>query len=132
MALYLPRSMISTGEQQQQQQEEDSQHLRRQFEDVWHMVHRGRSSRLRLAGKLQQLQADLAGPVGQRNRSLADGLHRELAQLWPRRPKRVVQLAREHVVKGRKRTTPAGEMVDALLALVNKLDLPACHMVCHA
>ena len=63
------------------------------------MVHRGRSGRLRLAGKLQQLQADLAGPVGQRNRSLADGLHRELAQLWPRRPKRVVQLAREHVVK---------------------------------
>ena len=63
------------------------------------MVHRGRSGRLRLACKLQQLQADLAGPVGQRNRSLADGLHRELAQLWPRRPKRVVQLAREHVVK---------------------------------
>ncbi len=63
------------------------------------MVHRGRSGRLRLAGKLQQLQADLAGPVGQRNRSLADGLHHELAQLWPRRPKRVVQLAREHVVK---------------------------------
>jgi len=27
------------------------------------MVHRGRSGRLRLAGKLQQLQADLAGPV---------------------------------------------------------------------
>ena len=63
------------------------------------MVHRGRTGRLRLAGKLQQLQADLAGPVGHSNRSLADGLHRELAQLWPRRPKRVVQLAREHVVK---------------------------------
>ncbi len=90
--------MTSTGEQQQQQQQ-DTQQLRHLFDDVRGMVQRGRSGRLRLAGKLQQLQADLAGPVGQRNRSLADGLHRELAQLWPRRPQRVVQLAREHVVK---------------------------------
>jgi hypothetical protein len=91
--------MTSIGKQQQQPQQQDSQHLRHLFEDVRLMVHRGRSSHLRLVGKLQQLQADLAGPVGQRNQSLADGLHRKLAQLWPRRPKRVVQLAREHIVK---------------------------------
>jgi hypothetical protein len=50
--LFLPRRMTSISERQQQQQQQDSKHLRRLFEDVRHMVHRGRSGRLRLAAKL--------------------------------------------------------------------------------
>ena len=43
----------------------------------------GAEAAVQLDGKLQQLQANLAGPVSQCNCILADWLDRELVQLWP-------------------------------------------------